>query len=146
MKKLNKITEVAIAVEDIALTTRLLVDLLGGEASEITRVPQFGMQYRMVKLGNVEFELMEPIDENGIIAKFIEERGEGLHHVAFAVDDLSETFNFLKEHGCKMVTEEPLELLGAKVLFTHPKFFSGVMFELIEYPKEWIFPDGEINK
>ena len=144
--KLKKITEVGIAVKDLEKTTRLMVDLLGGQAGEITEVPLFGMRFRMVKLANIEFELMEPTDENGLIARFIRDRGEGLHHVAFAVDDLAARLTFLKEQGCKMINETPLDLLGGKVGFVHPKAFSGVMFELIEYPRGYVFPDGDVNR
>ena len=143
--KLKKITEVGIAVKNMEATTRLFVDLLGGEAGEVTEVPLFGMRFRMVRLGNVDFELMEPTDENGLIAKFIGSHGEGLHHVAFAVDDLAGQLVFLKEKGCRLINETPLDILGGKVGFVHPKAFSGVMFELIEYPKEFVFPDGEAN-
>jgi methylmalonyl-CoA/ethylmalonyl-CoA epimerase len=143
--KLKKITEVGVAVKNIEQTTRLLVDLLGGSAGPITEVPLFGMRFRMVKLANIEFELMEPTDENGLIAKFIAARGESLHHVAFAVDDLAGKLDFLNGKGCKMINETPLELLGGKVSFVHPKAFAGVMLELIEYPAGYAFPDGELN-
>lgn len=143
--KLKKITEVGIAVRDLEASTKLFVDLLGGEAGDIMDVPLFGMRFRMVKLGNVDFELMEPTDENGLIARFIDSRGEGLHHVAFAVDDLAGRLAALKEQGCRLINETPLDLLGGKFAFVHPKAFSGVMFELIEYPKDYVFPDGEVN-
>jgi methylmalonyl-CoA/ethylmalonyl-CoA epimerase len=144
--KLKKITEVGIAVKDLERTTQLFVDLLGGEAGDIMDMPIFGMRLRMVKLANVDFEIMEPTDENGLIAKFISDRGEGLHHVAFAVDELAGRLGILKEQGCKLINETPLDILGGKVGFVHPKAFSGVMFELIEYPKDYEFPDGTINK
>jgi len=142
---LKKITEVGIAVKDLEKTTKLLVDLLGGKAGEIIDVGIYGMRFRMVRLGNVDFEIMEPTDDNGVIAKFIKRRGEGLHHVAFAVENLAETLIFLKEKECNLINEKPLGLLGGKVAFVHPSAFSGVMIELIEYPKGYVFPDGDIN-
>ncbi|MCX5851143.1 MAG: VOC family protein [Deltaproteobacteria bacterium] len=143
--ELKKITEVGIAVKDMEKTTQLFVNLLGGEAGNVIDVPLFGMRFRMVKLANIEFEIMEPTDEKGLIAKFIRGRGEGLHHLAFAVDDLADRLSFLKQQGCQLINESPLDILGGKVGFVHPKAFSGVMFELIQYPRGYEFPDGDIN-
>lgn len=143
--ELKKITEVGIAVKDMEKTTQLFVNLLGGEAGNVIDVPLFGMRFRMVKLANIEFEIMEPTDEKGLIAKFIRDRGEGLHHLAFAVDDLADRLSFLKQQGCQLINESPLDILGGKVGFVHPKAFSGVMFELIQYPRGYEFPDGDIN-
>jgi methylmalonyl-CoA/ethylmalonyl-CoA epimerase len=134
---LKNITEVGVAVRDLEKTTRMLVDILGGEAGQVLDVPAFGMRFRMVRLGNVDLELMEPTDPDGMIAKFIQTKGEGLHHIAFAVDDIEESIMQLKEKGCKLVNEKPLEILGGKVVFLHPKSFSGIAIELIEYPEDW---------
>ena len=134
---LKNITEVGVAVRDLEKTTRMLVDILGGEAGQVLDVPAFGMRFRMVRLGNVDLELMEPTDPDGMIAKFIQTKGEGLHHIAFAVDDIEESIMQLKEKGCKLVNEKPLEILGGKVCFLHPKSFSGIAIELIEYPEDW---------
>ena len=134
---LKNITEVGVAVRDLEKTTRMLVDILGGEAGQVLDVPAFGMRFRMVRLGNVDLELMEPTDPDGMIAKFIQTKGEGLHHIAFAVDDIEESIMQLKEKGCKLVNEKPLEIFGGKVVFLHPKSFSGIAIELIEYPEDW---------
>ncbi|MGD1153634.1 MAG: VOC family protein [Syntrophales bacterium] len=134
---LKNITEVGVAVRDLEKTTQMLVDILGGEAGQVLDVPAFGMRFRMVRLGNVDLELMEPTDPDGMIAKFIQTKGEGLHHIAFAVDDIGESIMRLKEKGCKLVNEKPLEILGGKVVFLHPKSFSGIAIELIEYPEDW---------
>jgi methylmalonyl-CoA epimerase len=134
---LKNITEVGVAVRDLEKTTRMLVDILGGEAGQVLDVPAFGMRFRMVRLGNVDLELMEPTDPDGMIAKFIQTKGEGLHHIAFAVDDIEESIMQLKEKGCKLVNEKPLEIFGGKVSFLHPKSFSGIAIELIEYPEDW---------
>ena len=134
---LKNITEVGVAVRDLEKTTRMLVDILGGEAGQVLDVPAFGMRFRMVRLGNVDLELMEPTDPDGMIAIFIQTKGEGLHHIAFAVDDIEESIMQLKEKGCKLVNEKPLEIFGGKVSFLHPKSFSGIAIELIEYPEDW---------
>ena len=122
---LKNITEVGVAVRDLEKTTRMLVDILGGEAGEVLDVPAFGMRFRMVRLGNVDLELMEPSDQDGMIAKFIQTKGEGLHHIAFAVDDIEESIMQLKEKGCKLVNEKPLEIFGGKSAFCIPSLFRN---------------------
>jgi methylmalonyl-CoA/ethylmalonyl-CoA epimerase len=137
---LKKITEIGVAVRDLEKVTDALVRCFGGEAGEVFEMPQFGMRFRMVRIADVDFELMEPTDENGMIARFICTHGEGLHHVAFAVDRAADRMADLKEKGCRMINDTPLDLLGGKVGFLHPGSFGGIMFELIEYPGEYIPP------
>lgn len=132
---MKQITEVGVAVKDLEKATRLFVDLLGAEAGEIITVERYQMRYRMCRVGNVDFELMEPLGEEGVIARFIRARGEGLHHVGFAVENLLDHLAALKEQGVPLIDEEPQELLGGTYAFVHPSAFSGVMFELIQYPE-----------
>lgn len=143
---MKEITEVGVAVKNLEKTTRILVDVLGGEAGDVFDMPMFGMRFRMVRLGNVDFELMEPTDDDGLIARFIRTKGEGIHHVAFSVDRLSEEVDRLREKGCPLINNEPFEIFGGKVSFLHPRSFSGVAIELVEYPqgwKGWIVPRSE---
>ena len=133
--KLKRITEVGVAVKDLEKATSLFVDLLGAEAGEIITVNRYQMRYRMCRMGKVDFELMGPLDDEGVIADFIKARGEGLHHVAFAVDNLEQSLAFLHEKGVKLIDKKPQTLHGAKYAFVHPISFLGVMFELIEYPE-----------
>jgi methylmalonyl-CoA/ethylmalonyl-CoA epimerase len=132
---MKQITEVGVAVKDLEKATRLFVDHLGAEAGEIITVERYQMRYRMCRVGNVDFELMEPLGEEGVIARFIKARGEGLHHVGFAVEDLLDHLAALKEQGVPLIDEDPQELLGGIYAFVHPSAFSGVMFELIQYPE-----------
>jgi len=132
---LEKITEVGVAVKDLEKATKLLVECLGAQAGEIVTVERYNMRYRMCRIGNVDFELMEPIGDQGVIADFLKARGEGLHHVAFAVDDIDGQVKSLKEKNVKLIDKEPKELFGGRYVFVHPSAFTGVMFELIEYPE-----------
>jgi len=136
MVKLHKITEIGVAVKDLEKATKLFVDFLGAEAGEIITVER----YRMCRLGNVDFELMEPLSDDGVIARFIKGKGEGFHHIAFAVDDLEQTLSFLKEKGVGLIDETPQQLHGGKYLFVHPSSFLGMMFELIEYAEDAQLP------
>lgn len=132
---MKAITEIGVVVRDLDKATQLFVNMLGAKAGDIITVPRYGMRYRMCRLANIDFELMEPLDGEGVIGRFIKCRGEGLHHVAFAVENLDETLAGLKTKGVKLIDEEPKELHGSRYAFVHPSGFVGVMFELIEYPE-----------
>ena len=108
------------------------------------------MRYRMCRLGKVDFELMQPLADEGVIADFLRNRGPGLHHVAFAVNDIEAGRDTLAEKGVRFVEEAPfaLRLEGVdfagrafnddvKITFAHPASMLGVLFEFIEYPAEY---------
>lgn len=147
--KIKKITEVGVVVSDLQQAVNLFVDLLGAEAGEIIDMEIFGMRYCMCRLGGVDFELMEPLGD-GVIRKFLDAKGEGLHHVAFAVDDLVDGAAALKGKGIRFVEEKPYEVPHehvdfrgervsgiTKMTFGHPKSFHGVLVEFIEYPEKY---------
>ena len=138
--KVKQITEVGVAVKDLDKASRLFVDLLGANAGEIITVERYKMRYRMCRVGKIDFEIMEPLEDEGVIADFIKARGEGVHHIGFAVDNLEDYFVFFKERGVKLIDNKPQELCGAKYAFLHPSSFLGAMFELIEYPKDFELP------
>ena len=85
-----------------------------------------------VKLGNTLVEFMEPIDDNGVIGKFLKNRGEGIHHLCFEVDNIDEMLADLKAKSIRLVNEAPLVLEGRKMAFIHPKSADGVLIELYE--------------
>ncbi len=135
--ELKQITEIGVAVRDLEKTTRILKEAFRGQAGAVYDVPLFGMRFRMVRVGGIDIELMEPTSEKGIIAKFLDARGEGMHHVAFAVENLEAQVEEMKNAGYTLVNEKPLEIFGAKVTFLHPRDFSGLAIELVEYPADW---------
>lgn len=150
---LRRITEIGVAVRDLEQATALLVDLFGGEAGDVQQVERYGMRFRMVRLGKVDFELMEPVSDSGVIADFLDARGEGLHHVAFAVGDVDEAVRALGEKGVQFVAERPEEIAldvvdfagrpfseELRFAFSHPKSLLGVLFEFIEYPPGYATP------
>ena len=145
--KVKRITEVGVAVKDLDQATRLMVDLLGAEAGDVIDMPLYQMRYCMCRVGQVDFELMEPIDNQGVIADFLNKRGQGIHHVAFAVEDLENGMAGLKEKGVRFVSDTAipipshgLDMQGrqvsgeGKVNFTLPASILGILFEFIEYP------------
>lgn len=151
--KIKKITEIGIAVRDLERAIKLFVDMLGAKPGEIGKMEPYNIRYCMLRVGGIDFEVMEPIGNEGIIADFIKKRGEGLHHVAFAVEEIVDGIETLKEKGVKFVTEDPVEMHGemldkngnkfsgfGKFTFAAPKSFLGILFEFIEYPDGFEIP------
>jgi len=151
--EIERITEIGIAVEDLEQATRLFVDMLGAAAEPVRVVERYQMRYRMCRLGKVDFELMEPLEDEGVIADFLRKHGPGLHHVAFAVRDIEDGAFALERKGVRFVEEVPFELrlegvdfagrpfdADVKITFAHPASFLGVLFEFIEYPAGYQAP------
>lgn len=150
---IQRITEVGIAVRDLEQATRLFVELFNAEAGEITEIECYAMRFRMCRVGKVDFELMEATSDKGVIAEFIEQRGEGLHHIAFAVDDINDTMSSLGEKGVRFVDDAPIRTQldvvdyagrtfcdDIQFTFSHPASILGILFEFIEYPDGYQTP------
>lgn len=150
---IQRITEVGVAVRDLEAATRLFVDLFEATASDIFEVPLYAMRYRMCRVGKVDFELMEPTGDSGVIADFLAKRGEGLHHIAFAVDDIDDTMTTLRRKAVRFVADAPVtqslsfvDFAGRefaddiRFTFSHPSSILGVLFEFIQYPPGYRTP------
>lgn len=150
---LKRITEIGIAVRDLEASTALLVDLFGVEVGEVVDVPLYDMRFRMLRLGKVDLEVMEPTADKGVIWEFLEQRGQGLHHIAFAVDDLDDMAKTLGAKGVTFVDDAPMrnqfpfvDYAGRvfddeiRFTFSHPKSILGILFEFIEYPAGYATP------
>ena len=150
---IQRITEVGVAVRDLEQATRLFVDLFDAEAGEVIEIARYAMRYRMCRVGKVDFELMEAIGNTGVIAEFIAKRGEGLHHIAFAVNDIKDTMGSLREKGVRFVDDAPMrselefvDYAGRKFCddvqftFSHPTSILGILFEFIQYPTGYQTP------
>ena len=150
---IQRITEVGVAVRDLEQATQLFVTLFDATVSEVTEVPLYDMRFRMCRVGKVDFELMEPTGEHGVIADFINKRGEGLHHIAFAVDDIGDTLETHSQKGVKFVDDAPIrnqldvvDFAGRacsddiQFSFSHPSSIIGILFEFIQYPEGYQTP------
>lgn len=150
---IRRITEIGVAVRDLEQATALFVDLFGATAGAALDVPEYGMRYRMCRLGKIDFELMAPTADDGVIADFLRRRGEGLHHIAFAVDDIADTLATLKRKAVRFVDEAPLRKALPAVdfagrafdgelqfAFSHPRSVLGILFEFIQYPEGYQTP------
>jgi len=126
------INHTCIAVKDINKTLNLYAALFGIEVGAIEEIPDQKVRATLVKIGQTQLELIEPTDPEGTIARFIERKGEGLHHIAFEVDDIAEKVSLLKSQGVDMIDSEPRVGLSGTIAFLHPRATAGVLIELVE--------------
>ena len=135
MAKIKKINHIAIAVKDIDSSLNFWRDALGLQVDHIEDVPSQKSKVVFMPVGDSEVELVNPTSEDTGVAKFIEERGGGMHHLCFEVDDIEGMLNELKEKGIRLINETALELPGRKMAFIHPKSTNGVLVELYQIIK-----------
>jgi methylmalonyl-CoA/ethylmalonyl-CoA epimerase len=127
---------VAIAVKDLEQAIAFYRDVLGLELAEIEEVPSQQVRTAIFGHGMGRLELICPTAPDSGVARFLEKRGEGLHHICLEVDDLEATLAQLKAKGVQLIDETPKPGAGgAKVAFVHPKGAHGVLTELRQGPK-----------
>ena len=131
--KVIKIDHLGIAVKSINEGKKFWGDRLGLwlEDSEVMEKEKLSTAF--FPIGESEIELLESTDPEGPIGKYLEKRGEGIHHVAFLVENIEEALKELKEKGIRLVDEKPRKGAGgAKIAFLHPKSTNGILVELCE--------------
>jgi methylmalonyl-CoA/ethylmalonyl-CoA epimerase len=132
MAKITKINHVAIAVNDIEGSLSFWRDGLGLGVDHIEHVPSQKAQVVFIPVGGSEVELVRPTADDTGVAKFLAERGGGMHHLCFEVDDIEGMMADLKAKGVRLLNEAPQVLPGRKVAFVHPKSTGGVLVELFQ--------------
>lgn len=132
MAKVNKINHVAIVVPDIDSALTFWQDALGLKLSHIEDVPSQKAVVAFLPLGETEIELIKPTSDDTGAAKYLSERGPGMHHLCFEVSGIEEMLAELKAKGVRLINEQPIQLVGRKLAFIHPKSSSGVLVELYE--------------
>lgn len=131
--KMNKIDHVAFAVRSLELSIPVFEKLLNTPCYKSEEVPSQQVITAFFKSGESKIELLQSTDEGGTIARFLEKRGEGMHHIAFAVENIVEEINRLKSEGFSFLQEEPMMGADQKwVVFLHPKCTNGVLVELCQ--------------
>lgn len=124
---------IGIAVESIKSAKETLEKAFGLTCEKIVEATEYRLKVCLLPLGDISLELLEPMDKSSPVAKFLEKRGEGLHHIALRVKDIEETLKRLKELGIELIDEKPkIGARGHKIAFISPKGFSGVLIELTE--------------
>ena len=130
---MNKIEHIGIAVKDIHTANQIYKSLLGYEHYKTEDIESEGVTTSFFRCGESKIELLEAIDEESPIAMFIDKRGEGLHHIAFAVDDIRAEIKRLTEEGFTVINEKPKRGADNKwVAFLHPKSANGILVELCQ--------------
>ncbi|NRF41295.1 methylmalonyl-CoA epimerase [Pedobacter foliorum] len=130
---MKKIEHIGIAVKDLDVSCSLYEKLLGTSCYKKEEVPSEGVSTAFFKTGENKIELLAAISEDSPIGKFLERKGEGIHHIAFDVDDIEEEMKRLRLEGFILLNEQPK--LGADnklVCFVHPKGTNGVLIELCQ--------------
>jgi methylmalonyl-CoA/ethylmalonyl-CoA epimerase len=132
-KQMKKIEHIGIAVKDLEAANATYKAILGSEHYKTERVENEGVSTAFFKIGESKIELLAATNAESPIAKFIEKRGEGIHHIAFAVDDIEAEIKRLQEEGFRLINTEPKRGADNKlVAFMHPKSAHGVLVELCQ--------------
>ena len=130
---MNKIEHIGIAVKDIEKSNELFASLFGEKHYKIENVLSEGVKTSFFQIGPNKIELLEASKPNSPIAKFIEKKGEGIHHIAFAVDNINKEIDGLKKKGFIVLNETPKKGADNKLVsFLHPKSSNGVLIELCQ--------------
>ncbi|MGO1059128.1 methylmalonyl-CoA epimerase [Planococcus sp. FY231025] len=130
---MKKVDHIGIAVRILEDVIPYYTETLGCPLLKIEEVASQKVRVAFIDAGNIKLELLEPMDETSPIAKFIDKRGEGIHHIAFGVEDIDTRMAELREKGVQLLSEEAKPGAGgAMVAFLHPKSSNGVLYELCE--------------
>lgn len=135
--RITGLSHVAIATPDADALAATLVAALGGARGEEEVLDGGTLRVLFVHLGPVTIELLQPLADTHTVAKFLRERGPGLHHVSLEVDDVAARLAAAKAAGARLVDESPRPgAHGTSVAFLHPKSFGGVLLELCQAKRE----------
>ena len=126
------LNHVCIAVRDIEDTLRFYQDVFGTVDADIEELEDQGVRAVLLSVGGSQLELIEPTDPAGSVARFIERRGEGLHHMCFEVEDLAGALKRLDGAGVELIDRTPRDGLSGSIAFIHPKATRGVLIELVD--------------
>ncbi len=133
---IKKVHHVGIAVKDLKESVALFERLLGLKA-HVEDAPCQKVTEAIFRFGGgIEIDLVEPNGPDSAVAKFLEKRGEGLHHIAFEVDDIDKDLQSMEEKGIQLIDKQGRDGVAGKIGFLHPKSVNGVLVELVQPRKE----------
>jgi methylmalonyl-CoA/ethylmalonyl-CoA epimerase len=134
--KITKINHIAILVSDLESPLNFWRDALGLELTQVEEVPGEQARIAFLPTGDSEIELVQPTTDDSGLARYLEKRGPGMHHICLEVDDIDGMLAQLKENGIQLINEDAkVGSDGRRYAFVHPKSASGVMVELYELPQ-----------
>lgn len=132
---IKKINHVGIGVKDLDKAVSLFENAFGAKVIFRKVFEDQKLESAMVSMGENRFELSQTIDPDGVMGKFIENRGEGIHHVSLQVEDMEKAIAHFENQGLKVVGKGTVGSGGNKICFLHPKDIFGVLIEIIEPAK-----------
>ncbi len=134
--KPTHIEHIGIAVKNLDEAISFYENVFGLECYAVEEVADQKVKTAFFRVGDTKIELLEPTDEEGPIGKYIEKKGEGIHHMAFAVEGLVEKLKIAEEQGVRLIDKQPRKgAEGLNIAFLHPKSTFGVLTELCEAPE-----------
>ena len=134
--KITHIEHIGIAVKSIEEQLPYYEGVLGLKCYNIETVEDQKVKTAFFKVGQTKIELLEPTDEESTVAKFIEKRGEGVHHIAYATENLNESLEEAESKGIRLIDKQGRPgAEGLSIAFLHPKSTGGVLTELCEHPE-----------
>lgn len=134
VRRIGRVHHVALIVRSIETSLGLWRDALSLELETVMDIPSDGVRIAFLGVGESKVELVEPTDETTGVARFLESKGEGFHHVCFEVPNLAETLLRLEIDGIELIDSAPRKGAEGPVAFLHPRSCHGVLVELIEAP------------
>jgi methylmalonyl-CoA/ethylmalonyl-CoA epimerase len=135
--KPSHIEHIGIAVKSLEATIPYYENILGVKCYAVEEVPEQKVKTAFFKIGQTKIELLESTDPEGPVGKFIEKKGEGVHHVAFAVEGLADKLKLAEERGVQLIDKTPRKgAEGLNIAFLHPKSTFGVLTELCVDPNK----------
>ncbi|HTN68369.1 MAG TPA: methylmalonyl-CoA epimerase [Dysgonamonadaceae bacterium] len=135
--KITHIEHIGIAVKSIEEQLPYYEEILGLKCYNIETVEDQKVKTAFFKVGETKIELLEPTSDDSTVAKFIENRGEGVHHIAYATKNLEKALKHAEEKGVRLIDKEPRKgAEGLNIAFLHPRSTGRVLTELCEHPEE----------
>lgn len=135
--KISHIEHIGIAVKDLQASIAYYENVLGLKCYAIEEVPDQKVKTAFFMVGQTKIELLESTDPQSSVGKFIEKKGEGVHHIAYAVDNVAKALTEVESKSVQLIDKQPRKgAEGLNIAFLHPKSTGGVLTELCEDPKK----------
>ena len=128
----NYVDHVGVAVNDISAALNFFATNFGTPDAEVVEMADQGVRACLIEVGQTRIELLQPLSPESAVGRFIERRGEGLHHLALNVDDIAGKLKILSANGLALIDDEPRHGLSGTIGFVHPRSVFGVLTELVE--------------
>lgn len=133
--RVKRVDHLGIAVADVGEAEAFLTEVLGLDKEREERVEGQGVNTHLFPVSGTKLEVLESLDPDGPVARYLEDHGPGIHHLALEVDDVEEAIDWMREQGVEMVDEEPRPgVEDTRIAFCHPRDTHGVLLELVEFP------------